>query len=844
MSDTTPIDPSELVEPPTTPASTTVGRSADEAELSPSLAPETSSSAAAIAAAAFTSTFISLIPRFARTAIEALVSYVAVWMFALLLAILALLTPGQAAKNWAWAIEAPGQLIGMSIFGPLSVGTTLFGISASVSLFALPYLLTAAVAVATVILARRSERSIHTTTLAKWIISGITGLAFAVVALLVALFVPISSSSAIPTLGGLGIPPITVSASTGSAALFFGGLVIVTVSAFLARWSVSRRVRNGDSSVRADIRTRLGTNAPMAVLYAVIVGALLLVALVIAICVKGQPGSLLTAPLWLPTLVANGIPLVNLSSVTTTGSATTLLNSFGSFPSSIWLPSSTFPIWATCLAVVVNLVVVALIGIALRLRRGTPATGITWVATILTFAVLGLVISLLGSVSVWTHVDSSKAGAALNGLLGSSGAGGLGSFGSATMDAATSVQLTIGPAAWTFLIFAVLGGLVEASASFLAPAAIPIIPAGVVSGVSNFLGRFGAALTPATDGGLGTSAESVPLTPQAKRRLTIGLSVGGGAILLVILVAIAVSILNTSVFSPDRPVRAYLDDLVTGNAAHAIRDGGLSKSAATDAVLTKGMSSKTHGRVTSYSITGVTTSSETGEVTVTERQGGRSSSTTYTVQKSGTTALFFPNWKLSSVALPTLSVQVSNGVEALDVNGVTVSLSKSEKSAGEVDLRAFPGDYTVGLGGGSKWLTATSHSVSISAGGIGSTADASVEVRPSAALKTEVTNQIATFLAKCAAETTLNPPGCPLESFGFGTVSHVAWKITSVPPVTLTADGSKWDVTADTTGEATVSYDESDFGFSDHENETDDYYIGGTVSFSTGTPVFTYNDSF
>jgi hypothetical protein len=782
--------------------------------------------------------------------VESLLTYAAAWVLGLVITILFLLA-SEGAPNGGWFFEFPGQLVGLGVFGLLSGGSTIFGISLSATVAFLPLVMTAMVVVGSVILARRNERALPTSKAQRWILSIANSVVFAIVTLVVALVLPIVSTSAAVPNPLFALPAITVTLSTASFTLVLGSIVIVTAASLLGRRSVAHSLIPVQpiGAVRRVIRA----TAPVSLLYTVVAGVIITVVGAIVLIAQGAASSLLSLPLSVPLVVANGLALVNFSNVGITGSGVPLLTSIGQFPTSIWLPSSAVPIWAVCLAVIVNLVLIALVGIALHLRRRVRATGSGWATTIVTFALLGVVLSLVGSISVWTHIDASGLSTALQGALGSgsSGTGGLAGLGSAALGSLGSIQLTFGPALWTFLAFAIVGALVEVSASYLAPAIAPAIPAGSLSATSRFLGRFGVPLliAPETvesedEAAAAPSTAAAPMSAAARKRLKLGLIVGGGVVAVVVLASVAIAILGSTVFAQDRQVRAYLDDIVGGHAAQAIRDGHISASGSTSALLTDSVLAHTKGRITSYTVTGTTTSGDQGTVTVQETQGGHASTVQYSLHKTGSVFLFFGDWKLDPVPVQKISAELSPGVTAIAINGATVSVSSAEQAQGVVEIPAFPGVYRLGLGGDTKWFTAKPETTTVAAGGLAQTNAVSIEARPSAALKTEVTSQVTTFLDACAAKAEISPSGCPFEYFGIGTVSHVKWKVASVPSLTIGSDdGKTWGVTSDA-GEAGVSFDDDFFGETDHETDSTQYYVYGTISFATGSPVFTYNDGF
>ena len=78
---------------------------------------------------------------------------------------------------------------------------------------------------------------------------------------------------------------------------------------------------------------------------------------------------------------------------------------------------------------------------------------------------------------------------------------------------------------------------------------------------------------------------------------------------------------------------------------------------------------------------------------------GKNVNDSLTINKDGSKFLLFPNWKISSPLLKTITVSVPNAVESLSVNGVDVTAKNAEKSdSGTWTLRVYPGSYKVSIG--------------------------------------------------------------------------------------------------------------------------------------------------
>jgi hypothetical protein len=785
--------------------------------------------------------------RYVAAAVQGLIVYAATWVVAALASLLLLIgvsSSGGMAINWGWLFSAPGQLVGVAFGGELTLSAAILGATANLSVFVLPLILTATSIVGVAIVSRRDEGRTPTPSRGtRWLLSTAVGLVLAVVAILVSWIFPLSAD-----FGGTGISTLVsthIVLSTASGTLFVGALILGTLVSYIARARVAaKRLPAGTSPSGGLLRGAIAQTAPLVGLYLSVMGALIAVAVIIGVVIEGSGMALWSALLWLPTVVADGIAFINFSTISLGGSATLLPGTAG-FPTAIWMPGS-FPVWLTLVVVVVNLVVIASLGVLLYLRRnGKPmSSGLKWGTTTISFAVVGAALSLVAGVAAWSQLNTASLGGLLDGALGSnsttSGLSGLGAAGSSALDSYASLSLFVGPAAWTFLIFGIVGALVELSSIYVAPALLPLVPAGALTRVEAVLSRVGVSLA----GMSKVTATSEPFSPQRRRRIRVVSIITGGAVVLIILIAIAVSVVSSTVFGPQVQVKGYLDALVARDASSAAAVDGLTTSDASAALLSdKALRSSATG-TSSYSILSVRTSGDTALVTTHQIENGRSFDETYSLHRAGSTGLVFPVWRLDPVNLPSVDVQFSSGISSLLVNGVTVPLSAAQQKAGSISLPAFPGTYTVSLGDGSKWVTARARTIVADSPDLSGTDPVTLTVRPSVALTKAVTSQVSSFLQSCVNQAVLEPNGCPFEEFSFGQDSDVVWSIATQPAFSLSqSDDGAWEISTDNPGRATVTYNEDFYGVT-AESDYDDFYISGTVTFVDGQPKFTYTSDY
>ncbi|PXA70737.1 hypothetical protein [Cryobacterium arcticum] len=798
------------------------------------------------------------VERFLAAAVGAVVVYAAAWLLALVFTLLAFVAAVDADLDWGLAFAAPAQIVGLAVAGTLTVGATVMGISAAVSVLWLPLLVTAFLLVAAALVARRDERIAPSATRGiRWLLSALTGVVLALLVIVIAAVTPLAYAVGDATDTGFGLFSGSGSASSASFTAFVGAVVIGTLASYLARARVARRVAGiappavprAASTVVAAVRSTL----PVLGLHFGVLAGLLTVALLISAVVNSGFDTLLTAFFWLPTLVVDSLGLVNLAPVTLNGSLGTLAGLTGS-ATSFWMPSM-IPAWATVLVLIVNLALIVVTGIVLSLRRAqlrlSPA--VSWLTTILSFALAGVAVSLLGGIAAWTSVDTSGVGESLDGLLG-----GVGSL----VEGAAAASGTLGLAAWTFIVFAALGAIVEVISVWVAPALVQLVPAAGLARAARLTALVGVPFAvpgtivsgdtvPATDEPAGASAEGVstpeavgplaPMSPEKKRRVRIVLVAVGGAAVLVLGVSVAITIVNQVAFSPRHQVEIYLDAMVAGDASTALEIGNADVSKAERTLLTDAMLTATDGGITGYTITDVSAGSNSALVTADVEQAGETEEMTYTLLKSGTTALVFDQWVLDPVHLASLNVFFDSGISELDVNGVTVELTGSDQESGTLHLPAFPGEYVVGSAGDDAWVAAEPQTVVLGVSTRVSEDAAQLSLEPTDKFVESVDDQVSDFLAECAAEKSLTADDCPIYAYDYGTITDVVWTIDE-PAVTEldTSYAGEWYVTTEDRGSATVTYTNTDYrGAAQQETKTVAFSINGTVALVDGKPVFT-----
>ncbi|WP_139824712.1 hypothetical protein [Agreia pratensis] len=776
---------------------------------------------------------------------------VGTYMLGLVFSILTVMSAGEP-RPWSIVAALPLQLMGAGLLGTISatVSAGMFGvsISGSVIAFTVPvlFLLLQAGAVAT--LSYRAELRIPTTSAAvRWLVSLAQGIAYSLLLVILTL-----AGTASYTASGT-----TFSATTSSVSLFFGAVVIITLSAALAR---SRAARSrGDAKPLGLSRTMpaaLSSALRVAFGYTVVASVIAAIAIAIGVAVQESPDALLSAPLWLPSAALAGLAIMHLGQISLGGSMQSSLGSEA--PSSVWIGSAE-P-WVVIVDIVLVLVLIALAGVWLRLARSTSRFSplAAWGSTVGAFALAGLLVSLFGSV------------------IATGSVGGL-----------VSGSVSVGPAPWTLLLFAAVGALVELVARYAGGILLGLLPAAFVARLSRLAAP---SASPAVAGGdpqpaapvlqpahpeasaeatggtvpvmAPTTAASAttpppaapaapaatPLDPRTKKRILVGSIVGGGALVLVLLATVGLSIANGAINPPQARVTEYLDALVDGKASEALALADVDAPKADRVLLDDKVFAAATERITSYEITSVNTSNDVASVTAELDQDGRKSTVRFSVRSTGKQWLFFDNWKLERPDQGSIRIYAPESIEKIQVNGIDVDLTPEQRD-GSVDLPVLPGTYEVGVADSDKWLTAKPVSKTVVAGEssavLGLNAPAVLEPEPSDELTSTITTQVDDYLAKCIASTTVDPENCPNSVYAYGSPTNVVWTLDKKPAyeIRISSDGELQVNTAES-GSASVTYKYTSVSQQRDGSDKTSIRISGTIELDGDKATFTPDDSY
>ncbi|MCU1633139.1 MAG: hypothetical protein JWM61_1791 [Micrococcaceae bacterium] len=269
------------------------------------------------------------------------------------------------------------------------------------------------------------------------------------------------------------------------------------------------------------------------------------------------------------------------------------------------------------------------------------------------------------------------------------------------------------------------------------------------------------------------SAEVLRAPSKARRVRATAL---GGAGVLIVLIAgfVTVNVVNTSAFGPHRPVEAYLDALVAGDAdlSRTLISSGVGGDE--DALLSDAVYGEAGGRLSGYEVQDVSTTDGTATVTADVVQGGLTTSVDFTLTRTGRAALLFDEWRLDGPEpVRDISMVVAEDLQAVTVNGAEVALPSGGTGpyAGlrSVALPALPGDYVVSPPAPSTYQSYGDEqriTVSVDADSAPSGVLFRAEATPAA--ESEAIARVTERLDACLASTEPAPGGCPNRSFMFG----------------------------------------------------------------------------
>ena len=308
--------------------------------------------------------------------------------------------------------------------------------------------------------------------------------------------------------------------------------------------------------------------------------------------------------------------------------------------------------------------------------------------------------------------------------------------------------------------------------------------------------------------GSGPSTQSGAGTPRKKRRRGPIIAIISSVVVLILLIAggIVGYSVGTAAHAPENQVTAYLDALVEGDAAEALKLAGTDVDADADVLLTNKAYAEVADRPSAYEIGRTTTSGDTATVTATITQGDSELTEEFTLQKDGKDAIFFDKWALEEVPLGTITVGMTGpSAVAPAVDGIAIP-------EGAESLRALPGTYEVALAEDNEFFAVEAQQVTVE-GFTGSAAAPSADLAVSLtdAGTQKANDAVNAWLDACQASTEFDPAGCSFYATGKNpayTYTNTTWKLEPRPTFTIGDwNGTGYRVSTGATGQANLTAD-------------------------------------
>lgn len=777
------------------------------------------------------------------------ISYGAAFVVALLTVALTGLLTGWELFSAGWLVSGPVQLVALATFGQLGASAEVeyfVSFAGSASVGVLPILVLAALLTGTYLSSRFVGRGVWQASSAL-ILSAVSGLTLAVGVTVLAAVLPVQ----FPDLP-LDIP--VGSTSAASVGSFLGALVVGFAVSYVARLQAT------DGWSRLVVRATWlpwGT-VRIASLHLGAFIAVMAVLLAILTPLSEADEFVGVLPVLLLTIAINAVVIGMLGAFSADLSdLDRVLASLGGASDeqtqqnlSVFSDGITGYVWLIVLLAVILAVAASLL-LAVRRNRVRPAP-LSWLATIATYMVFGLILQLLGSALVTASMTAPENATASG---------------------------TFGPAAWSFLVFAIWGAAIEALTRFVAPAILayatpaaigalvklsgqerllpvvptaPLVPAGTVApapapaaagmpyGIDpttaypTAAGQPGAAPLP-----FATST----LSPATAKRVKIGAIVVGAAALLIIAGSVAGGIVRTSVFGPQNVATAYLDALEKGNATTALKLLGSSEDAG-DGLLSNAIFGLATDRIEDAAISDVTIVGDVAQIEVHFKQGGVADSAVLKLTRTSTNWLIADNWSILNAEPGQIDVNTPSrlGDVELEANGTSIGTTTDDG----LSLSAFPGTYEVTIPATDYFEeSSVTYVVSGLLGGFGEyeSSDDTFTATATAEYEAAALEAVNTLITTCLAAGDTESDECPYLGYSSSYYSNVTYTLVTAPELTvdLSYEPGGLSVSTDTYGVVNMEYD-VDYGFSSeirHESAENYLTISADVNVVGGEVVVT-----
>ena len=765
------------------------------------------------------------------------IAYGAAFIVGLITVALTGLLTGWEMFSPGWLVSGPAQLVALATFGRLGVSAEVdffVSFAGSVSIGVLPILVLAALLAGTYASSRFVGRGVWHGPSAL-ILSAVSGLTLAIGVTVLAAVLPVE----LPDLQ-LGSP--LGAASAASVGSFFGALVVGFGVSYLARLQAT----SGWSHLLIRATWVPWGTVRIAALHLGTLVAVSAVVLAVALPLAGTDGIGGALPALLLTIAINAVVIGMMGAFSADLSdVQRLLSSLGGTSDestqlsiTVFTDGITGYVWLLVLLAVLVAVVASLL-IAVRRNRVLPSPT-SWLATISTYTVIGLTLQVLGSAMISASMTSPS----------NASAGG-----------------SFGPAAWTFLIFAVWGAAVEALARFVAPVLLAYATPAVIRTLVTLSGQerlLPAVMTaplvpvavgavadgiappaPIAAGQLGTAPTPFAtntLPPATAKRVKVGAIIVGAAALLIIAASVAGGIVRSSVFGPQNVATSYLGALEDGNATTALKLLGSSIDSG-DGMLSNDAFGRATDRIEDATITEVSIDGDVAQIEVKFRQGESSDTAMLELTRTSTDWLIVDHWSILNAEPGQFDVYTPTSLG-------TVELQANGSSVGNTDgagfpLVAFPGTYEMTIPATDYFEESSmSYTVSGLLGGDEQYASSEGEFTavPTDKYESTAIDLVNALIASCVASTEAELNDCPTPDAGYTSsnydITNVVYTLVTPPvlSVELGFEDGGLIVSSEESGTANVAYDIT-WSFS-----TDPTHQSGERNFSVYAEVNVVDD--
>lgn len=751
------------------------------------------------------------------------------------------------------AIRAPFQLVAMATLGSLGVSASFAGESLRVSMRILPAVMTVVMVLLAFYGGRRVQRRQGAGAIGIWSSAALTGLAVALFTVLAAFVfaqpIPVDAD-------------ITLRLHAAGLDAFLGAWVLVTLALALGR--ISLRPRPSWWPLVADLTAGMKLAVSHALILTVLGALAVTVVTTIQALVEGEMPPMLFVLLLLPLIGGQvlayftGLPMLSsaTASITAPDALGFLLgNTSGAVSGTLFdLP------WYAWMAglLIGGLVLVVASLLWQHQRRMVPnnviSLGVGWAALPLTYVAGGIALLVLAQLSGFIQLDG---GGFLEGEQRATASLGLAAWTPALAGLAGVIVELLSRFVAPLMAPLVPAALLDWFRRPLAPAAVsagpapsaPVPPAGAphpapapAASAQASAQQPGAqqpdgpvpappetpaapATSPyatvpvgATVGAAVGGSDGDPQTPRTPmsrrtRRRVIGAGVATGALFVIAAgLAVALNIVSSTVFAPEKSVEAYLTALQDGDVATAMELAPPNVPTAQRALLTDAVAGSAENRISGYRIVDSTERGDDSvEVSAEVTQDGVATTHSYLVERDGRTAVLFPQWRMGEVQYPSIELRLPQGVTTLLINGQEFAAEDLGFQDGIAHATVLPGTYTVALASSSEFLTVVDSSVHVSAD---QTQWYELFVSPSFEIseagRSEVQAQVNALLDECAVSTDPDPENCPFGTWSYEIVEGSgSWTIDAHPTVTVEEGWEGWVFSTHATqdaGSATYTY--------------------------------------